>query len=71
MVKLDGRYAVYLINFGAGANVILPNYITERGFPLKVKEEPYILDLANGEIARHNNGRVNKEIDLLRLQIGL
>ena len=45
MIKLDGQYIIYLINFRAAINLISLEYIIKRKFELILKKEPYVLNL--------------------------
>ena len=53
MVKLDGQYIIYLINFGAAINLIFLEYIIERKFELILKKESYVLNLIDRKATQY------------------
>ena len=53
MIKLDGQYAIYLINSKVAMNLILLKYIIERKFKLISKKEPYVLNLIDRKATRY------------------
>ena len=71
MVLLDDKYVIYLINFGADANFISHQYITQEEIAIREKSDSYKLNIADSQPSCYNSDQVDKETTLLKLQVSL